>query len=121
MLVPSQNKNPDALAGAIGANIVCEKTIPNTYYKRLNLASAAIRALADCHPDDRDEIIEQVVEKTRAGQPIPALFNLMNEATFWADLAGRNELKAYLLACWTHLNTADQSAFLAHIGARRAA
>ncbi len=110
------NESPDALAGAIGANFVCETTVPNIYNNRLNLASAAIRALADCHPDVRDEIIDRVIEKTRAGQPVPALFNLMNEARDWASWASRNELKAYGAAIVERLSPSDLAAFIGWAG-----
>ena len=48
------------------------------------------------------------------GMPIAPLFSVMDEASFWADMATTQEKKAYALACNTRLRPADQSAFVAY-------
>ncbi|MGX9352356.1 hypothetical protein ACS3QZ_14235 [Shimia sp. W99] len=61
----------------------------------------------------RDDAIEALVRAHGgAGAPIPPLFSFMDEAVFWAQMAARDELKAYLLASYNHLPEQDQAAFL---------
>lgn len=70
-------------------------------------------------PDDqRRELADRMAdlgEILTVGAPIAPLFNAMEQARFWADLATRNELKAYALACFNRLPPTDQAAFLRHV------
>lgn len=56
-----------------------------------------------------------------SGQPIVPLFNHMDEAAFWADIASDGELKAYALACFTRLSPGNQAAFLDYVQGKAAA
>ncbi len=75
----------------------------------------------DCAPQDRLFLLVRAVELIAPGHPIPNPYALMAEARDWASWADRDELKAYALACFDALSADDQSAFLAHVGARGAA
>ena len=113
---------PGAQAGATGGQKHTERTSGNSDIAELPAyATAFIKSVEDIPPADRLPFLEIAVDCYRAGPPIPPLINYMDEANFWADLAARAELKAYLWACWSHLNAGDQDAFLKHIDDRRAA
>jgi hypothetical protein len=76
------------------------------------------RLLADLDDDQRINAADRMNEMAvmlGAGMPIAPLFNFMDEATFWADMATRAERKAYALACFNRLHAADQAAFLAYV------
>ena len=47
--------------------------------------------------------------------------DVVDEAAFWAGRASREELRAYLLACYRALSTADQTEFLSFAHGRAAA
>ena len=79
----------------------------------------AIAALAACEPDDLDDILSELTGG--AGAPVPPFDGVMSEANFWADLASRDELKAYSAAAYSRLSARDQSAFQAWAGGRVAA
>ena len=55
-----------------------------------------------------------------AGTPIAPLTSVMEQASFWADMVGRDELKAYMLACFNRLSDSDQAAFLGYVQGRAA-
>lgn len=55
------------------------------------------------------------------GSPIPPLFNYMDEAVFWADMATPDELDAYCLASFNRMAPARQAAFLGFAQGREAA
>ena len=114
-------ENPDALAGAIGAKTIVEIGCTDNSLNLPPEATAFIDAVTNLPRKDRLPVLELAVDHYRAGQPIPPLMGYMDEANFWADMAARDELKAYLWACWSHLNAADQAAFLAHVERRAAA
>ena len=78
-------------------------------------------AVVDFPREDRVPALDLVIEHYSAGQPIPPLMGYMDEAAFWADLACRAELKAYMLACWRRLSAADKAAFLAYVQRKGAA
>ncbi|MCB1471219.1 MAG: hypothetical protein KDK08_29545 [Rhizobiaceae bacterium] len=84
-------------------------------------AIAFIDAVEGIPREDRLPFLEIALDQYSAGPPIPPLISHMDEAAFWADMASRNELKAYLWACWSHLNAADQAAFLEFVQGRAAA
>ena len=54
-------------------------------------------------------------------QPIAPLFNHMNEAAFWADMATPDEREAYCLASFKAMSYERQAAFLDFVQGRRAA
>jgi hypothetical protein len=56
-----------------------------------------------------------------AGMPGAPLFNHMDEAAFWADMAEADELDAYCLASFNRMAPARQTAFLNFIQRRAAA
>ena len=116
-----KKENPDALAGAIGANTIVEIGCP---VNSLNLppeATAFIDAVTNLPRKDRLPVLELAVDHYRAGQPIPPLMGYMDEAAFWADCASRDELKAYAVACFNRLCPSDQAAFLGYVQGRAAA
>lgn len=117
-------ENPDALAGAIGADVQ-GTNFDNQFSADRNPAAAAYvafgRAVADLPPEGRMIALERAFEVMRAGEPIPALINIMAEARDWAAWASRSELKAYALASFERLTLADRTAFLSHVSGRAAA
>ena len=85
--------------------------------QRAAIAWAALRSLT---PGQVAAVAETVLPQ-RAGQPIALLFNYMDEAAFWADMASEGELKAYALASFTRLSPDNQAAFLDYVQERAAA
>jgi hypothetical protein len=57
----------------------------------------------------------------RAGMPGAPLFNHMDQAAFWADMAESAELDAYALASFNRMAPARQAAFLNFIQRRATA
>lgn len=47
-----------------------------------------------------------------AGAPIPAFKGIDDEATSWAALANKRELRAYFLACSVRLSTREKTSLL---------
>ncbi len=116
-----EKENPDALAGAIGA---VSKGLPfksEHYRNRVARATVLCDAIAAADPRDACKIMNAALSQLAAGQPKPPLFSFMDEAANWADLASVPELKAYLLACYTRLSSADQQSFLDYVQGRAAA
>jgi len=112
------NENPGALAGATGADDIEQAFKTQEYRSRAIAATALGHAIANCHPEDACALMEAALDDLRAGMPIAPFGGIMDQARFWADMATRNERKAYTLACFDRLSAADQSAFLAHVGGR---
>ena len=56
-----------------------------------------------------------------AGLPIAPLFNHMDEAAFWADMAAPDEHEAYCLASFKAMPHERQSAFLEFVQGRQVA
>ena len=107
--------NPGALAGATGNDF--HQTFKTEHYRnRAARATELGHAIAECHPQDACILMEAAIDDLRAGMPNAPFLSLMNEASFWADMATRNEHKAYALACYSRMPARDQAAFLAHIG-----
>ncbi|MFV0408183.1 MAG: hypothetical protein ACK5LJ_00340 [Paracoccus sp. (in: a-proteobacteria)] len=100
-------KNPDALAGAIGA-VVQSTTLTDDNTPELpEYATAFVNAVTNLPRQDRLPLLELAIDHYRAGQPIPPLMGYMDEARFWASWASRNEIKAYAAACIERMNPAD--------------
>ncbi len=69
----------------------------------------ALAALASCEDDDIKHVSGAALGG--AGAPNMALFSHMDEASFWADMASVEELKAYSVACYLRLSARDRVAF----------
>ena len=112
--ITSEKENLGALAGATESNL--ELAFKTEYYRnRAARATELGHAIAECHPQDACILMEAAIDDLRAGMPNAPFLSLMNEASFWADMATRNERKAFALANYTRLSKADQSAFLAYV------
>lgn len=116
-----ETENPGALAGVTGAEDISDIEHLNSIVKRADTASAFCDAVADLPADLRLPLLESAVEFFRAGAPMPPFMYIMAEARQWAGWACRAELKAYALACFTHLSAKDQDAFLSYVQGERAA
>lgn len=112
----NQNENPDALAGAIGANTIVEIGCTNNTLNLPPEATAFVNAVAGLPREDRLPVLELAVDHYRAGQPIPPLMGYMDEARHWASWANRNEIKAYAAACIERMNPADLAALIGWAG-----
>ncbi|MBU3028961.1 hypothetical protein [Paracoccus marinaquae] len=115
------NENPDALAGAIGADLHSWFEWIDTSTRREAAARGLLEAVLACDRRDRVPLMERFIEALRPGQPVPAFDSVMAEASHWADWASAAELKAYALACYTRLSASDQHAFLGYVQGRAAA
>ena len=115
------NENPDALAGAIGADMQSWFDWIDGNTRRESAARALCLAVADCDPADAVRFLEIIHDHLSAGHPIPNPYRLMPEAREWASWASTAECKAYALACYEALSPADQAAFLHHVRAQVAA
>ena len=83
-------------------------------------AALAFAALISLSPDEA-RLTAQSALSSGAGQPIAPLFNHMDEAAFWADMAEPDELKAYTLAAFNRMSHPDQVAFLSYVQPKVAA
>ena len=110
----SAMKNPDGACQHVGTEFgISFKT--ETYRNRAGAATALGMAIAECHPFDACVLMEAALDSLTEGHPYYPLCRTMSEAGYWADQATRNERKAFALANYTRLSTADQAAFLAHV------
>ena len=85
-------------------------------YVALRAMDAENAAQIACHFSSR-----QVGDLGGAGMPGAPLFNHMDEASSWADMAEPAELDAYALASFNRMAPARQAAFLNFIQRRAAA
>ena len=85
--------------------------------ERASLAFMALRAM------DRDDAVQtaEAALVEEAGQPIAPLFDHMDAAAHWADMAAAEELEAYCLASFKAMPRVRQSAFLDFVQGRQAA
>lgn len=85
-----------------------------TVKERVALAFMALKAL------DRDDAAKtaEAALSIGAGQPQSPLFDFMDQAAFWADLADFEELEAYCLASFNAMPRDRQKAFLEHVSKR---
>ena len=88
-----------------------------TIHQRAALAFMALKSL------DQDTASQTVHAALvdGAGQPIAPLFNHMDEAAFWADMAAPEELEAYCLASFKAMPRPRQAAFLDFVLGRQVA
>lgn len=113
-------ENPGALAGATGADQLGISFKSEEYRKRAEAATALCASIAECDPQDAAPILEAALLSFAAGEPVPALLSIMEEARTWADFAIVAERKAYCVASFNALSPADRAAFLAHVTGGRA-
>jgi hypothetical protein len=85
--------------------------------ERAGLALSALKSLGS----ERAELVAELMLRGRNSTPLPPLFGIMDEASFWADMADPKELKAYCLACFNRMPGTDQGAFLDYVQRRAAA
>lgn len=88
-----------------------------TPQERAAMAWAVLRSLT---PEQVVAVADTVLPEGSSA-PIAPLFNHMDEAAFWADMAEPEELEAYCLASFNAMPRGRQSAFLAHVQGRQAA
>jgi hypothetical protein len=84
-------------------------------------ARRAVAALMGCAPEDRVKLLQFALDALRPGPPVTPFGNIMAEAHDWADMACRDEHKAYCLACFIRLRPADRQAFRKFIDRKAAA
>jgi hypothetical protein len=84
---------------------------------RAALAWAVLRSLDD---DIAHDLIDLVLGRF-AGAPLPPIFGVMDEASFWARMASRTELDAYVVAIFERMFPKRQAEFLAYAQRRAAA
>tara|TARA_B100000767_G_scaffold154562_1_gene145395 strand:- start:93 stop:488 length:396 start_codon:yes stop_codon:yes gene_type:complete len=85
--------------------------------ERVTMAWAVLRSLT---PEQIVAVAETVLPKgSRA--PIAPLFNHMDEAAFWADLAEPEALEAYCLASFNTMTSPRKAAFLEFVQGRQVA
>lgn len=107
-----ESENPGALAGATEVDLQSWWDWFDGNVKRQEKATALIRALVDCAPEDRLMFLEELHEALRPGWPIVTFGSIMSQAQFWADMACRDELKAYCAVCFLRLRPDDRAAFI---------
>ncbi|AUH65314.1 hypothetical protein [Paracoccus zhejiangensis] len=110
--VLTENENPDAQAGAIGADLHSWFEWIENNTRRESAARVLARAVADCDPSNRLPFLEIMIEALRPGQPLPIFNAIMTEAREWAAWASRAELKAYCTTSFARLTPDDRAAFL---------
>ena len=97
--------------------------LPVVLHARLTTRQRAALAFMALKSLDRVDAV-QVAESALAegaGQPIAPLFNAMDEAAFWADMAAPDELEAYCLASFNAMPAPRKAAFLDFVQGRKVA
>jgi len=109
----------DDLGAWLGFSAILRARLSTT--ERAALAYVALKAL---QPENAQAVAEAALGgamPSAAGQPIAPLFNHMDEAAFWADMASPDEREAYCLASFKAMPYERQSAFLDFVQGRLAA
>ena len=88
-----------------------------TQKERAAMAWAVLRSLT---PDQVVAVAETVLPEG-SSTPIAPLFNHMDEAAFWADMAEPEALEAYCLASFNAMPASRKSAFLEFVQGRAVA
>jgi len=88
-----------------------------TPQERGAMAWAVLRSLT---PEQIVAVAETVLPQS-VGTPIAPLFNHMDEAAFWADMAEPEALEAYCLASFNAMPAPRKAAFLEFVQRRAAA
>ena len=103
---------PDAWAGL--SVVLAARLEP---HQRAALAYAALQTL----DDDQIEAVFGAVTPQGAGKPQAAFLGIMDQASFWADLASQDERDAYMLASFNRSPAPRRAAFLEYVQGRAAA
>lgn len=111
----SPKENPGAVAAASGATSLNQWSVSQGYAHRAKAATALATAIADCHPQDACEIMAAALADLSIHFPVPPLFSVMDQASFWARMATQNEAKAYALACYRQLTPRNRAGFLGYV------
>ncbi|MEX3314014.1 hypothetical protein [Sulfitobacter sp. PS-8MA] len=109
----------DDLDAWLGLSAILRARLSTT--ERAALAYVSLKALP---PENAEAVAEAALGgamSTAAGQPIAPLFNHMDEAAFWADMAAPGEREAYCLASFKAMPYERQVAFLDFVQGRQAA
>lgn len=109
----------DDLDAWLGFAVILRARLSAT--ERAALAYAALKALP---MQDANAVAGAALGNatpTAAGQPVAPLFNYMDEAAFWADMAEPDEREAYCLAGFKAMPCERQAAFLDFVQGRQAA
>jgi hypothetical protein len=88
-----------------------------TSQERVAMAWAVLRSLT---PEQVVDVAQTVLPDS-LGAPIPPLFNHMDEAAFWADMAEPEALEAYCLASFNAMQVPRKAAFLEFVEGRQVA
>lgn len=108
--------DPDAWLGLVS---ILRARLSTT--ERAALAYVSLKAL---RPENAQLVAEAALGcamPSAAGQPIAPLFNHMDEAAFWADMATPDEREAYCLASFKAMPYERQAAFLDFVQGRQVA
>lgn len=117
-----QTENPEALAGASGANWKSiQAVLGQSYLERLKGARDLQAAIDACDPALAAIIMDQELNALRIGEPGTALISAMDEARSWAEWATPAEHKAYCLACFNAMPPKARASFLYYVQGRDAA
>lgn len=97
--------------------------LPFVLAARLDPHQRAALAYAALHTLDDDQIgaVFEAVTPQGAGQPQAAFLGIMDQASFWADLASQEERDAYMLASFNRSPAPRRAAFLEYVQGRAAA
>lgn len=109
----------DDLDAWLGLGCILRARLSTT--ERAALAYVALKALPPQQAQAVGDAALGNAMLSTAGQPIAPLFNHMDEAAFWADIATPDEREAYCLASFKAMPYARQAAFLDFVQGRRAA
>lgn len=96
--------------------------LPVILRARLDERERGMMAYTSLRAMDADNA-ESVVRAAMGGAdgPLPTFLAPMDDARFWASMANRLELKAYVLAAFEAMAQTDQAAFLDHVADRQVA
>ncbi|WP_050525528.1 hypothetical protein [Pseudorhodobacter aquimaris] len=78
-------------------------------------------AIDACDPALAAIIMDEELEKLAFGQPSNTLYNVMDEASWWAGYATPAEHKAYCLASFNAMSPKDRTGFLHYVQGRKSA
>ena len=97
--------------------------LPVVLRARLDQRQRAALAFIALKSMDRDDamLTAETALAAGAGTPQPPLFNHMDQAAFWADLAEPEELEAYCFTSFNRMAPMRQADFLGFVHGRRAA
>lgn len=109
-------ENPEALAGATGAEQSGQSFKSTAYRLRAERATSLCMCIAAMPPEDSAPILYAAIDDFhRQGFPVSADHNLMAYALDWADHATERELKGYAIAAAKRMAPAVREAFVAYL------